>query len=138
MLARHFMRIHARRLGRADLVLSRAALEMLLQHDFPGNVRELENVLEAAVALAAGARIEADDISLAGGARQARRPLGDGPLDDVVRGHVLAVLDRCSGNRAVAARTLGIDRSTLYRMLVRWNATNGALRNNRTERAYPE
>jgi transcriptional regulator with GAF, ATPase, and Fis domain len=129
LLARHFLRIHARRLGRVDMALSRAALELLLQHDFPGNVRELENVLEAAVALAAGARIEADDIRLAAGARQARRPLADGPLDDVVRAHVLAVLERCGGNRAVAARALGIDRSTLYRMLMRWNATLGAFRN---------
>ena len=136
LLARHFLRIHARRLGRADLALSRAALELLLQHDFPGNVRELENVLEAAVALAAGARIEADDIRLAAGARQARRTLADGPLDDVVRGHVLAVLDRCSGNRAVAARTLGIDRSTLYRMLMRWNATIDANSNMAVERGY--
>ena len=128
LLARHFVRLHARRLGRGDLVLSRQALEHLLQHDFPGNVRELENVLEAAVALAAGPRIETDDIRLAAGARQAARPLGEGPLEDVVRGHVLAVLARCAGNRAVAARVLAIDRSTLYRMLVRWNATSDAHR----------
>ena len=136
LLARHFVRLHARRLGRADMALSRAALELLLQHDFPGNVRELENVLEAAVALAAGARIEADDIRLAAGTRQARRPLDDGPLDDVVRSHVLGVLDRCAGNRAVAARTLGIDRSTLYRMLVRWNATRDAFSNMPEKRAF--
>ena len=129
LLARHFVRLHARRLGRSDMTLSRAALELLLQHDFPGNVRELENVLEAAVALASGARIEADDIRLAAGARQAHRPPSDGPLDDVVRSHVLGVLARCGGNRAVAARTLGIDRSTLYRMLMRWNATGDAFRN---------
>jgi MoxR-like ATPase len=129
LLARHFVRLHSRRLGRSDMALSRAALELLLQHDFPGNVRELENVLEAAVALASGARIEADDIRLAAGARQAHRPPSDGPLDDVVRSHVLGVLARCGGNRAVAARTLGIDRSTLYRMLMRWNATGDAFRN---------
>jgi len=129
LLARHFVRLHARRLGRADMALSRAALELLLQHDFPGNVRELENVLEAAVALASGARIEADDIRLAAGTRQGRRPLNEGPLDDVVRSHVLGVLERSGGNRALAARALGIDRSTLYRMMMRWNATNGAVRN---------
>jgi transcriptional regulator with GAF, ATPase, and Fis domain len=135
LLARHFVRLHARRLGRAELVLSRGALEVLLQHDFPGNVRELENVLEAAVALAAGPRIEADDISLAAGARHPRRASAEGPLDEVVRSHVLAVLERCGGSRAVAARTLGIDRSTLYRMLVRWNATHGAVRNTQDKEA---
>jgi transcriptional regulator with GAF, ATPase, and Fis domain len=136
LLARHFVRLHGRRLGRGDLVLSRAALELLLQHDFPGNVRELENVLEAAVALTSGARIEADDIRLAAGARQARRPPGDETLDGMVRSHVLAVLDRNRGNRAVAARSLGIDRSTLYRMLMRWNATDDARRNEPSRRAY--
>ena len=136
LLTRHFVRLHARRLGRAEMVLSRAALELLLQHDFPGNVRELENVLEAAVALSAGPRIEADDISLAAGARHARRAPAEGPLDEIVREHVLAVLERNGGNRAVAARVLGIDRSTLYRMLVRWNATYDAFRITRGTEAY--
>jgi len=136
LLARHFVRLHARRLARGDLALSRGAQELLLQHDFPGNVRELENVLEAAVALATGPRIEADDIRLAAGARQARRPDTDATLDELVRSHVLAVLERCRGNRAVAARTLGIDRSTLYRMMLRWNATSDANSNVGAEGAY--
>jgi transcriptional regulator with GAF, ATPase, and Fis domain len=136
LLARHFVRLHARRLGRGDLALSRAALELLLQHDFPGNVRELENVLEAAVALTSGSRIEVDDIRLATGVRQTVRPTSEDTLDDAVRSHVLAVLERCRGNRAFAARSLGIDRSTLYRMLVRWNATSDAQRNTTQERRY--
>jgi transcriptional regulator with GAF, ATPase, and Fis domain len=129
LLARHFVRLHGHRLGRGELALSRAALELLLRHDFPGNVRELENVLEAAVALASGTRIEAEDIRLATGARLPRRPAGDETLDAVVRAHVLAVLERYGGNRVVTARHLGVDRSTLYRMLVRWNATHDAQRN---------
>jgi transcriptional regulator with GAF, ATPase, and Fis domain len=137
LLSRHFVRLHGRRLGRGDLTLSREALELLLQHDFPGNVRELENVLEAAVALASGSRIEADDIRLAAGARQAHRPLVHDTLDEVVRAHVLGVLERCHGNRAVAARTLGIDRSTLYRMMMRWNATHDAQRNDSVKARYP-
>jgi DNA-binding NtrC family response regulator len=136
LLARHFVRLHGRRLGRGDLALSRPALELLLQHDFPGNVRELENVLEAAVALASGPGIEADDIRLAAGVRQSARPVSEDTLDGVVRSHVLAVLERCRGNRAVAARSLGIDRTTLYRMLLRWNATSDAIRNNSQERRY--
>lgn len=43
-------------------------------------------------------------------------------LDEVLRAHVLAVLTACNGNRTVAARTLQIDRKTIYRMLLRWRS----------------
>jgi len=134
LLAQHFMRLHAKRLGRESLTLARPALELLLQHGFPGNVRELENVLEAAAALATGTRVETDDVQLAmSGGREASGLLF-GTLDEVVRGHVLRTLERSRGNRAAAARELGIDRTTLYRMLLRWNATTDVLRNTRTKR----
>jgi two-component system, NtrC family, response regulator HydG len=129
MLAQHFVRLHGRRVGKEKVSLSRGALELLLQHDFPGNVRELENLLEAATALATGDRVEADDLRLAMGAGRAPADLSSGTLDEVLRSHVLRTLDRCQGSRSAAARALGIDRTTLYRMLLRWNATNVARRN---------
>ncbi len=129
LLAQHFVRVHGKRLGRDALSLSRAALELLLQHDFPGNVRELENLLEAACALASGDRVEAADIRLAMGASATAPDLAAGTLDEVLHSHIVRTLDRCQGNRSAAARALGIDRTTLYRMLVRWNATSVAERN---------
>jgi transcriptional regulator with GAF, ATPase, and Fis domain len=125
-LAHHFLELIGRRLGRGPLTLSRGALEVLLGHDFPGNVRELENVVEAAAALANGRRIEREDVLYAFGAGRGRSAAISGTLDEVVRHHVLLTLERCDGNRAAAARELGIDRSTLYRMLARWNATDVA------------
>jgi two-component system, NtrC family, response regulator HydG len=129
LLAQHFVRMHGKRLGKDRLSLSRGALELLLQHDFPGNVRELENLLEAATALASGERVEAEDLRLAMGARTAAADLSSGTLDDVARSHVLRTLERCRGSRSAAARALGIDRTTLYRMLMRWNATEVAKNN---------
>ena len=129
LLAQHFVRLQGRRLGREKLSLSRGALELLLQHDFPGNVRELENLLEAATALAAGDRVEAEDLRLAMGAGTASADLSSGTLDEVLRSHVLRTLDRCQGSRTAAAHALGIDRTTLYRMLLRWNATTVAKSN---------
>jgi transcriptional regulator with GAF, ATPase, and Fis domain len=123
LLAQHFVRLKGRRAGKERLTLSRAALELLLQHDFPGNVRELENLLEAASALASGERVEAEDVRLAMGVGRVEADLSSGTLEDVQRMHVLRTLERCEGNRAAAARALGIDRTTLYRMLMRWNAT---------------
>ena len=128
LLAHHFVRLHAQRFGRKGLALTREAMELMLQHDFPGNVRELENLLEAAVALSSGDRIGAEDIRLALGGGEDGHVLTSGRLDDVIRAHVLRSLARCQGNRAAAARELGVDRSTLYRMLARWNATSVAER----------
>ncbi len=129
LLAQHFVRAHGKRLGRKTLSLSRGALEVLLQHEFRGNVRELENVLEASAALATGDRVEAADVRLAMGAGAPAPDLASGTLEEVMHSHVLRTLERCQGNRSAAARALGIDRTTLYRMLVRWDATRDTKRN---------
>jgi transcriptional regulator with GAF, ATPase, and Fis domain len=131
LLAHHFVRLHSRRLGREGLALARPALELLLQHGFPGNVRELENVLEAAVALSGGPRVEAEDVRLAMSGGRSPSDTELGTLDEVVRNHVLRTLERRGDNRTAAAHDLGIDRTTLYRMLLRWNATSDAKRNAR-------
>ena len=75
------------------------------------------------MALAEGAMLGEDDIRLAMGVGDSVAPRTSGTLDEAVRAHVERTLRRCRGNRTAAARELGIDRTTLYRMLMRWNAT---------------
>jgi DNA-binding NtrC family response regulator len=128
LLAQHFVSLHGRRMGKDALHLARGALELLLRHDFPGNVRELENLVEAAAALTSGDRVDAEDVRLAMGVGRVPTGAQAGTLDEVLRLHVTQTLERHGGNRAAAARALGIDRTTLYRMLVRWNATHDAHR----------
>jgi transcriptional regulator of acetoin/glycerol metabolism len=96
-------------------------------------VRELENLLEAATALASGERVEAEDLQLAMGTGRGAVGLPSGTLDDAVRLHVLRTLERCQGSRSAAAHALGIDRTTLYRMLMRWNATSVANSNTKAK-----
>lgn len=129
LLAHHFLRLHGARLGRPKVTLSRGALEVLLRHDYPGNVRELENVLEAAVAMCPSSRVEPEDVRLALGIAEPPPASGGTTLDEVTWAHVQRVLHAHRNNRAAAARELGIDRSTLYRMLIKRNATYGAQRN---------
>jgi transcriptional regulator of acetoin/glycerol metabolism len=98
------------------------AMGILMAHTWPGNVRELRNILERAIVVASGHVIQASDLGL-------RRPPcaevgGAGTLaslDDVERHHIGRVLQDSAGNISLAARTLGIDRATLYNKLRKYN-----------------
>ncbi|MDE3201562.1 MAG: sigma-54-dependent Fis family transcriptional regulator [Acidobacteriota bacterium] len=98
------------------------ALARLLQHDWPGNIRELSSVLEAALLDAANGLIHPEDLTLSmpesvQPAAAPAPPAGMLLLDSVIRRHVEFVLDLNRGNKLRAARQLGISRSTLYRIL---------------------
>jgi DNA-binding NtrC family response regulator len=102
--------------------LSPGARERLLAHRWPGNVRELENVLERAQILAGDGPIGPEHVAPAAraGARAAGAGelLGDGfALDDLERELILAALARAGGNKAAAARLLGVTRRRLYSLL---------------------
>jgi DNA-binding NtrC family response regulator len=120
-LARHFLGRHASEAGR-QLGLGAEAERVLAAHPWPGNVRELENAIERAVVLARGDEVTPEDLLLEAPV-QANRPPGEGTLqahlDLAAAARIRAALDAAGGNRAEAARALGIDRTTLYRMMKR-------------------
>jgi transcriptional regulator with PAS, ATPase and Fis domain len=82
VLAEHFLATHRERLGRSNLRLTEGALQALSGHAWPGNIRELENVIHNAVLLSPGPAIEASDLRLA---RPPREATG-GSLEDELRG----------------------------------------------------
>jgi len=110
--------------GAKKASLSAAALERLRDYDFPGNVRELENVLERALALTTGGEIQAEDLQLAAvriTAAEAAEELSGLPLqerlDTVERKAILDALEQTHYNRTAAAKVLGITfRALRYRM----------------------
>jgi DNA-binding NtrC family response regulator len=96
-------------------------LDRLISHRWEGNVRELENTIEAAAALSRGPRITIGDLQLVGAARTSAAPHTGIPLAlDAYEAACLREALRCSGGDVTrAARVLGIGRSTLYRKLAR-------------------
>ena len=120
-LARHFLARHAGESGRR-LALAPEAEDALVAHAWPGNVRELENALERAVVLAHGERITPEDLLLEQGAPSGEAT-PDGTLQDsldrAAAARIRSALEAAKGNRAEAARALGVDRTTLYRLMKR-------------------
>ena len=130
-LVRFFLDKYGKREGLRDVRITQDALQKLMRYPFPGNVRELENLIEGALALTTDPVIDSGDLLLpdstapsAGGEDLS----ADLPkLDDLQRRYVARVLAFTGGNMSKAARILGVDRKTLYRMRAALSqiATNG-------------
>jgi DNA-binding NtrC family response regulator len=121
-LAEHFLRRAAERAGRRFEGLSREASQLLLAYSWPGNVRELENVIERAVALARDEWIAASDLPPHVQPDAASRLFEQAAermltLEELERGYVAHVLERCGGNKKRAAALLGINRRTIQRWM---------------------
>jgi formate hydrogenlyase transcriptional activator len=117
LLARHFVQRFARKAGKSIEMIPSGTMETLRRYPWPGNIRELENVIERAVILGSGPvlRISNHDLSTRiASARNADRPQ---TLEEVERNHILTTLKETrwtlSGPSGAAAR-LGLNRSTLY------------------------
>jgi len=136
VLADHFLRKYGRRNARAATTLSAEAKALLHTYDFPGNARELENVIERAAILARGDVIQPEHLAFQARSFVVPAPIapaltaspfeGAAPnqalstkLEEIERRELLAALERCGGNKAEVARSLGIQRTTLYYRLKR-------------------
>ena len=126
LLAYYFLKKHATLMGRESAEISPEALGLLEAYSFPGNVRELENIIERAVAIGAGPVVR--DVDLPDDLRSLtirvfRRRDGRIPtLEEQERDYIRWVLAETSGNQTAAAQALGIDRVSLWRKLKRFEA----------------
>jgi DNA-binding NtrC family response regulator len=131
-LISHFL--HTRQFGRGLMKMDPQALRVLCGYDWPGNIRELANVLERAQILAEGDTITVDD--LPDNLIQVSKPVpvpdalpappvSPDDLDAVERRHVAEVLRRHGGNKVQAAKMLGVSRRTLYRLIEKHHLADG-------------
>ena len=118
LLVDHFLALQSEQMGIRPPILSSAARDALTQYQFPGNVRELENILERTITLCEGDVIDVDDLMLPSEAASA----GDSGelqsyLDEVERERILQALEKTRWNKTQAAKLLGISfRALRYRL----------------------
>jgi len=129
-LAEHFLARSATRAKKPARGLDEEVRKLLCAYAFPGNVRELENLVERAVALSSGMMISIVDLPASLRDRRNQDRLADAlsqglTLGELERAYIERVLDAEGGNKTRAALRLGVDRRTLYRKLEEWEAEKG-------------
>lgn len=115
-LANSFLNQHAQRYRKELAGFDEAARDRLMQHPYPGNVRELDHVIERAVLMAQDRQVEAGDLGLSVGRDDGTR-LEDMSLEEVEKFLIKKALARNDGNARKAAEALGLSRSAFYRRL---------------------
>jgi two-component system, NtrC family, response regulator AtoC len=132
LLARHFLQRYSQESGKSISAISDKAMELLCSYSWPGNIRELENAIEQAVALSYQSILTPDDFPETVRNPAAAQPFENGSqneqflfldtpsLEEVKKRYVLHVLRHNQGNVSRSARVLNIDRRSLYRMLARF------------------
>jgi DNA-binding NtrC family response regulator len=115
-LANNFLRQHAKRYRKDLTAFDEAARDLLLQHPFPGNVRELDHVIERAVLMAQGSQVKPNDLGLTSTYDGSPR-LEDMSLEEVEQFLIKKALARFDGSARRAAEALGLSRSAFYRRL---------------------
>ncbi|MGZ4822253.1 MAG: sigma-54-dependent transcriptional regulator [Terriglobales bacterium] len=127
LLAEHFLERLSRTTG-SQRVVAEEALNVMMGYDWPGNVRELENCLERACALSSGPTIQTAD--LPSPIQNAKHPMppdaAEGgrivPIADLEKEAILRTIEKLKGDKLLAAKLLGIGKTTLYRKLKEYAA----------------
>ncbi len=122
LLANHFLRLYSERERKAVVGFTESALSLLINYDYPGNVRELENIVEQAVTIAVGEWITPAELP------PSVREHGYNPptkeieraLHDVERDLIVEAIERNQGNLEKAAKDLGMSRTTLWRKMKKY------------------
>src|SRR5580658_5935640 len=138
-LVEHFIQKFAKQQGKTIDFIPDGVMEELMNHDWPGNIRELQNVMECAVILSAGRTLKLHSAELR---RQSSESASARTLDDAQCAHILATLRETNwvvGGRRGAAAQLGVPRTTLIAMMQRHGLSREALEQNEqhSDRPFP-
>lgn len=122
LLTKHFISIYEEKYNKGPFEIESDFLKKLKKHDFPGNVRELQYVLERAIIMADGHLLKAEDLVFSSIERTIQKPTTSQSLnlDDLEKNAILTVLEKHKGNISKSAKELGITRAALYRRLEKY------------------
>ncbi|MBW6491732.1 MAG: sigma-54 dependent transcriptional regulator [Lentimicrobium sp.] len=119
ILVDYFIRKYCNAMSRNLMTIEPAALRKLQEFDFPGNVRELENMIERAIVVGNGKEIKVKDLPLSGVAQAT--PSSVESLDDLEKKHIQIILDKYNWNISRASKALQVDRVTLYNKIKKFD-----------------
>lgn len=120
LLVDYFIRKYCESMNRPLLSIEKTALNRLEEYSFPGNVRELENMIERAIVIGNGKKISAGDLPL----EKASSSTVAESLDDLEKNHISHILDKYGWNISRAAKALRVDRVTLYNKIAKYGLKN--------------
>lgn len=123
LLADHFLKLYSEKYFKPGLRISNAAIEKLLQYRFPGNIRELQYMIERAVIMCDNIELKPSDLIFSPIEYSTEEPEEEKAtrLSDIEKRTILRVIDKNNGNISKAARELGITRTALYRRLSKYD-----------------
>jgi DNA-binding NtrC family response regulator len=119
LLVRHFVNEFAQRYQRDVSGFDDASMERLKNYAWPGNIRELRNLVERSIALADGPQLQVNR-DLMNATSEAGIDADAPTLEVLEKRYIMKILERCEGNREQTAAILGINKSTLWRKLQSW------------------
>jgi len=119
LLAEHFLRRFSQETNKPVDKISREAIDEMMLYEWPGNVRELENAIERAVVVGKERDVRPEDLPF----RRSDDPnfIPQNALKDIEKAHIKKMLDNNQWNIAKSSKILGIDRTTLYSKIKRYN-----------------
>ncbi|HLP73188.1 MAG TPA: sigma-54 dependent transcriptional regulator [Bacteroidales bacterium] len=120
LLCDHFLRIYSEKYLKNNVSLSQSALQKLMNYNFPGNIRELQYIIERAIIMSDNEKLDAEDLIFSPieySDQNVTDLSGETSLSNIEKNTIVRVIEKHNGNISKAAKELGITRTTLYRKL---------------------
>lgn len=127
LLVSSFIKKYSRPFGKNAIRISPQVMDILLHYDFPGNVRELENIIQRAVALSEGETIEVTDLPPDLQKLEFNTLDGEGilTLEEMEKRHIMTVLEKTGDNKSLTSKILDLPRTTLWRKMKKYGLVKG-------------